>query len=123
MLALLACVHSLPTDPSLRDTLCDAPTNSSVKETMELMEMMAVVNGTVRNPLSGLIGDDVYELLETHNLLNEKGVRDYQIRKRFREMRTEDVPAYDAIESLRDEYPYLQFDTIRKIVYKLNGKR
>ncbi len=87
------------------------------------MEMMAVVNGTVRNPLSGLIGDDVYELLETHNLLNEKGVRDYQIRKRFREMRTEDVPAYDAIESLRDEYPYLQFDTIRKIVYKLNGKR
>ncbi len=90
---------------------------------MELMEMMAVVNGTVRNPLSGLIGDDVYELLETHNLLNEKGVRDYQIRKRFREMRTEDVPAYDAIESLRDEYPYLQFDTIRKIVYKLNGKR
>ena len=90
---------------------------------MELMEMMAVVNGTVRNPLSGLIGDDVYEVLETHNLLNEKGVRDYQIRKRFREMRTEDVPAYDAIESLRDEYPYLQFDTIRKIVYKLNGKR
>ena len=90
---------------------------------MELMEMMEVANGTVHNPLSGLIGDDVYELLETHNLLNEKGVRDYQIRKRFREMRSEDVPAYDAIESLRDEYPYLQFDTIRKIVYKLNGKR
>ncbi len=91
---------------------------------MELMEMKEVVNGQfVHNPLSGLIGDDVYELLETHNLLNEKGVRDYQIRKRFREMRTEDVPAYDAIESLREEYPYLQFDTIRKIVYKLNGKR
>ena len=75
------------------------------------------------NPLSGLIEDDIYELLDTHNLLNEKGVRDYQIRKRFREMRGEDIPAYDAIESLRDEYPYLQFDTIRKIVYKLNGKR
>ena len=88
------------------------------------MEMKEIANGQfVHNPLSGLIGDDVYELLETHNLLNEKGVRDYQIRKRFREMRTEDVPAYDAIESLREEYPYLQFDTIRKIVYKLNGKR
>ena len=75
---------------------------------MELMEMMAVVNGTVRNPLSGLIGDDVYELLETHNLLNEKGVRDYQIRKRFREMRTEDVPAYDAIISVGRQFslPY-----------------
>lgn len=90
---------------------------------MELFEMTEVVNGTVHNPLSGLIGDEVYEVLESHNLLNEKGVRDYQIRKRFREMRSEDVPAYDAIESLREEYPYLQFDTIRKIVYKLNGKR
>ncbi len=85
--------------------------------------MMDYANGTVHNPLSGLIGDEVYKLLESHNLLNEKGVRDYQIRQRFREMRSDDVPAYDAIESLREEYPYLQFDTIRKIVYKLNGKR
>ena len=89
----------------------------SVKGIMEATNVMEF------NPLSGLIEDDLYELLETHNLLNEKGVRDYQIRKRFREMRREDIPAYDAIESLRDEYPYLQFDTIRKIVYKLNGKR
>jgi len=85
---------------------------------------MEVTHGTMlENPLSGLIGDEVYEILDTHNLLNEKGVRDFQIRKRFRELRSDDVPAYDAIESLREEYPYLQFDTIRKIVYKLNGKR
>lgn len=84
---------------------------------------MEATNVIEYNPLSGLIEDDVYELLESHNLLNEKGVRDYQIRQRFREMRCDDIPAYDAIESLRDEYPYLQFDTIRKIVYKLNGKR
>ncbi len=77
----------------------------------------------IDNPLSGLIRDDVYEVLDTHNLLNEKSVRDYKIRQRFREMRSDDVPAYDAIETLRDDYPYLQFDTIRKIVYKLNGKR
>ena len=74
------------------------------------------------NPLAELISDDVYDLLETHNLLNEKSVRDFQIRRKFRCMREEDVPAYDAIEHLRDEYPYLQFDTIRKIVYKLNKK-
>jgi hypothetical protein len=84
---------------------------------------MEATNVIEYNPLSGLIDDDVYELLDAHNLLNEKGVRDYQIRQRFREMRGDDIPAYDAIESLRDEYPYLQFDTIRKIVYKLNGKR
>lgn len=85
---------------------------------------MEVINGTsASNPLAGLIGDEVYEILDSHNLLNEKGIRDYKIRQRFREMRAQDVPAYDAIESLREEHPYLQFDTIRKIVYKLNGKR
>ena len=55
--------------------------------------------------------------------MSEKGIRDYQIRKSFRNMRNKNVPAFDAIEALRDEYPYLQFDTIRKIVYKLNGMR
>jgi len=37
-------------------------------------------------------------------------------------MRHREVAAYDAIEKLREEYPYLQFDTIRKIVYKLNNR-
>jgi len=85
--------------------------------------MQLVADRDTRNPLAGLVGDDVYEVLETHNLLSEKGVRDYQIRKQFRTMRENDVPAYDAIEQLREAYPYLQFDTIRKIVYKLNGKK
>jgi hypothetical protein len=75
------------------------------------------------NPLDGLINDETYEKLTNHNLLSEKGVRDYQIRRQFRSMRGENVPAYEAIEHLREEYPYLQFDTIRKIVYKLNGAR
>ncbi len=76
-----------------------------------------------QNPLDGLVSEDVYRTLEAHHLLSEKGVRDYQIRQKFREMRDADVPAYDAIETLREEYPYLQFDTIRKIVYKLNGRK
>lgn len=84
--------------------------------------MQASIQYDDENPLSELISDDVYDLLETHNLLNEKSVRDFQIRRKFRYMREEDVPAYDAIEQLRDEYPYLQFDTIRKIVYKLNKR-
>ncbi len=73
------------------------------------------------NPLAGLISDEVYEVLVAHNLLSEKGVRDYQIRQRFRALRRQNIPAYDAIEMLREDYPYLQFDTIRKIVYKVNG--
>jgi len=83
--------------------------------------MQAVVNFDSMNPLSGLVSDDVYEILANHNLLSEKGVRDFQIRQQFRDMRLQSIPAYDAIEKLREVHPYLQFDTIRKIVYKLNG--
>ena len=74
------------------------------------------------NPLQGLVPENVYALLEQHNLLNEKGVRDYQIRKQFQAMRNENVPAYEAIEELREQHPYLQFDTIRKIVYGLRRR-
>ena len=75
------------------------------------------------NPLSELISDDLYQLLEHHSLLSEKGIRDYKIRMKFRLLRENEVPACDAIEQLREEYPYLQFDTVRKIVYKLNGRK
>ncbi|GAB5520452.1 MAG: hypothetical protein RhofKO_27030 [Rhodothermales bacterium] len=85
--------------------------------------MQITVDHSPSNPLTGLIDDDLFTLLRTHNLLSEKGVRDYQIRKKFKSMRADNVPAYDAIEQLRDDYPYLQFDTIRKIVYKLNNRR
>ena len=72
----------------------------------------------LRNPLSGLVPDEVYDLLERHHLLSEKGVRDYEIRARFRTLRDAHIPAGDAIEQIRDEHPYLQWDTIRKIVYR-----
>ncbi len=85
--------------------------------------MQVAIDTITMNPLTGLISDDVYEVLAVNNLLSEKGVRDYKIRQQFRTMRQGNVPAYDAIERLREEYPYLQFDTIRKIVYKLSGSR
>jgi hypothetical protein len=75
-----------------------------------------------QNPLQGLISDEVYSILDEHKLLSEKAIRDYHIRQQFREMRKDGVPAYEAIEQLREQYAYLQFDTIRKIVYGL-GRR
>ncbi len=77
--------------------------------------------GHIDNPLSELITDDIYELLRSHALLDEKAIRDYQIRKMFKEMRKE-LSAGDAIDKIRDMYPYLQFDTIRKIVYQISSK-
>ena len=74
------------------------------------------------NPLGGLVSPEVYQALTAHNLLNEKGVRDYQIRQQFQALRRDNVPAYEAIEELREQHPYLQFDTIRKIVYGLRRR-
>lgn len=71
-----------------------------------------------KNPLSELISDEVYEALNSRGLISEKSVRDYKIRTRFRDMRNEKMSAGEAIDLLREEYPYLQFDTIRKIVYQ-----
>lgn len=71
-----------------------------------------------QNPLSELINDETYNVLTSKGLIDEKSVRDYIIRRKFKTLRTNKVSASDAIESLRNEYPYLQFDTIRKIVYQ-----
>ncbi len=70
------------------------------------------------NPISELINDDVYTLLTSRGLIDEKSARDYLIRKKFKDLRAKKISASNAIEVLREEYPYLQFDTIRKIVYQ-----
>ncbi len=74
------------------------------------------------NPLADLISDDVYSLLSEKGLINEKSVRDYHIRKKFRFLRAEKISAGEAIDRIREDYPYLQFDSIRKIVYHTPNK-
>ena len=81
---------------------------------------MKEVLAKIENPLSDLISDDIYELLDTHGLVDEKAVRDYQIRKKFKQLRASKISAGDAIDTIREDYPYLQFDTIRKIVYQIS---
>ncbi len=74
-----------------------------------------VVNG---NPIAELISDEIYNLLSSRGLIDEKSVRNYVLRKKFKSLRSKKVSAGDAIEALCEEYPYLQFDTIRKLVYQ-----
>ena len=81
---------------------------------------MKTIQAKIDNPLSDLISDDIYDLLNSQGLIDEKSVRDYQIRKRFKQLRASKVSAGDAIDSIREDYPYLQFDTIRKIVYQIS---
>ncbi len=81
--------------------------------------MLFTENNKSINPLSELISDEIFNLLSSKGLFNEKSLRDYQIRKRFKSLRNENINASDAIDILRKDYPYLQFDTLRKIVYHI----
>lgn len=72
------------------------------------------------NPVADLIPNEVYELLLANDLINEKGVRDYIIRRAFKAMREQqDLKSCEALERLQAIYPYLQVDTIRKIIYRI----
>ena len=68
------------------------------------------------NPLADLIDDETFAALQQLRLIDQKSLRDFEIRKTYREMR-ERMSASDAIDKLQKMHPYLQFDTIRKIVY------
>ena len=71
----------------------------------------------MQNPFNSFLSDKAYQFLIKNNLLREKGIRDFQIRKRFLELRREHA-TYLIIEMIQDEFPYLQYETIRKIVYQ-----
>lgn len=73
------------------------------------------------NPLADLISKETYDLLNSKGLINEKSVRDYNIIKRFNELRNT-YSSGDAIDIIRQDFPYLQFDSIRKIIYQGKGK-
>lgn len=78
------------------------------------------MKSNLKNPIPELISDEIYNILMQHKLIDEKAVRDYLIRKKFKELRAKKISAGDAIDFIRQEYPYLQFDTIRKIVYQMS---
>ncbi len=71
----------------------------------------------MQNPLKNHLSDDAFQFLVENNLLREKGIRDFHIRKLFYDLKTKH-PTYMVIEKIQDEYPYLQYETIRKIIYQ-----
>jgi hypothetical protein len=72
------------------------------------------------NPVPDLISDDLYRILRAHDLINEKGIRDYIIRRAFRQLREQSaLKTTAALAKIQEIYPYLQIDTIRKIIYRI----
>jgi len=76
------------------------------------------LNKETDNPLSELISDEIFQLLSARGLINQRSVRNYHIRRRYQAFRDAKLSVSDCIDRLRSEYPYLQYDTIRKIIYR-----
>lgn len=74
------------------------------------------------NILAEILTDEQFSTLRRLGLLNEKALRDFHIRKVFKELRNQHLSAHHAIERLQSMYSYLQFDTLRKIVYQINER-
>ena len=86
----------------------------------KLGELRSDFKDGVANPLSGMVSDEIYAMLRSNDLLNEKSLRDYIIRQMFLNLKANnEMRTGEAIKALMEMYPYLQFDTIRKIVYRV----
>jgi len=42
---------------------------------------------TLNNPISDIISDDIYDILNSRGLIHERAVRDYRIRVKFKALR------------------------------------
>lgn len=78
---------------------------------------MNTFNSNSYNPIADLVSDEVYSLLSSLYIIDEVSVRDYLIRKKFKQLKEKQVRTNDAVEIIMKEFPNLQFDTIKKIVY------
>ena len=67
------------------------------------------------NPIPELIPDSVFTELKQKHFLQETALRDYCMRRDYKEMRkTNRKPV--VMDLLQLQYPYLSIDSIRKIV-------
>lgn len=89
-----------------------------MKKKLENMEI-AVAKSIATNPLADLIDDATYDLLIKEDLLSLNGIRNYEIRREFKEHRENTkMSVGDIIDKVAEKY-FMQFDTVKKIVYKV----
>lgn len=71
------------------------------------------------NPIHQLVSDELYHKLSELNLLNKKVLRDFEIKRQYLSFRNDGLKASEAIDAILEAFPYLQFDTVRKIIYSI----
>lgn len=75
----------------------------------------------MKNPIPELVNDKSYQSLIANGIINETAVRDYLIKRRFAELKKTEK-ATKAIELISEEHPELEYDTVRKIIYRTKRK-
>jgi hypothetical protein len=68
------------------------------------------------NPLADIISDKAYQELYRRGLLNKLGVRNHRIKNIVAYQKSMGMEEADAIDKARESFPYLIFETVRKIV-------
>ncbi len=71
------------------------------------------------NPIRQILPDDLFRVLLDLNLINRKVLRDFEIKREYKLLRRRGLKSQEAIDALLATYPYLQFDTVRKIIYSI----
>ena len=71
------------------------------------------------NPIRQILPDDLFSMLLELNLINKKVLRDFEIKREYKRLRKDGIKSAEAIEDILGRYPYLQFDTVRKIIYSI----
>jgi hypothetical protein len=73
----------------------------------------------MRNPICQILPDDVFNTLLELGLINTKTLRDFEIKRSYKSLRCQGLKSAEAIDALLRQYPYLQYDTVRKIIYSI----
>jgi hypothetical protein len=71
------------------------------------------------NPIRQILPDDLFSALLEMNLINLKVLRDFEIKREYKMLRRQGLKATEAIDALLEKFSYLQFDTVRKIIYSI----
>ena len=71
------------------------------------------------NPIRQILPDEVFSMLVELKLINRKVLRDFEIKREYKRLRVDGINSCEAILDIVDRYPYLQFDTVRKIIYSI----
>lgn len=71
----------------------------------------------LENPVPELLDTFVFNKLQELGLINSNEVRNLLIRQMYKKNR-ETMNTGESIEKILEKYPYLQFDSVKRIIYK-----